>query len=246
MSCDIKYLTTWHCGYNLTRPELQHYDNNLIFSSYTTTIFISIIITKIYKSSWCVQLANCTKLIALSILNIVIKAHWRDLKFIKQSSPIPMVQSPIQLIALILTAGPAGPSLSSLQPVPDPYCPVSSGPGTHLVTVNKLVQASYTDTGPLKYMVHTKEEETSFCSTHQINTYNKHCLLSPTTIHKVHTTGCVKTQQTEESTISVNGFKYGDTTSVADQKGNLLLWQWKYESKNRSKSCSQAFSYTCI
>ena len=33
-----------------------------------------------------------------------------------------------------------------------PYCPVSSGSSIHLVTVNKLVQANYTDTGPLKHV----------------------------------------------------------------------------------------------
>ena len=31
-----------------------------------------------------------------------------------------------------------------------PYYPISSGPSTHLVTVNKLVRTSYTDTGPLE------------------------------------------------------------------------------------------------
>ena len=35
-------------------------------------------------------------------------------------------------------------------------------------------------------------------------TYNKHCLVFPTTIHEVHTTECVKPQQAEKNTVPVN------------------------------------------
>ena len=68
-----------------------------------------------------------------------LKAYWRDLKLIKQSSPIPVMLTPTLLT-----------TLSSLQPAPDTLLPISSGPNTRLVTVNKLVKASYTDTGPIK------------------------------------------------------------------------------------------------
>ena len=60
-----------------------------------------------------------------------------------------------------------------------PYCPVSSGHSTHLVTVNKPA-------GPPRSLVLTKEKETCFCSTQQINTYSTNCLLFPTTIHEIH------------------------------------------------------------
>ena len=55
-----------------------------------------------------------------------------------------------------------------------------------------------------------------------MNTYNKHCLLLPTTIHKVHTAKCITTQQAEKNTVPVNGFKQFDITSVASKKANLL------------------------
>ena len=46
----------------------------------------------------------------------------------------------------------------------------------------------------------------------------------PTTIHKVHTTECVKPQQAAKITVSANGFKWFDITCVADRKSNLLQY----------------------
>ena len=45
-----------------------------------------------------------------------------------------------------------------------------------------------------------------------------------TTIHEIHTTECVKPQQAAKNTVSANGFKWFDITSVADQKSNLLQY----------------------
>ena len=80
---------------------------------------------------------------------------------------------------LIWIAGPAVPSPCSLQPAPH-YCPLSSGPSIHLVTINKLLHA----TGPLKcthikhylqllvLLVLAKEEAAYFCSTQHTHTIN--------------------------------------------------------------------------
>ena len=63
-----------------------------------------------------------------------------------------------------------------------------------------------------------KEKTTYFYSTQQIKTYNKHCLVFPTTIHEMHTTECVKPQQAAKNTVSANGFKWFDITPVSDRK----------------------------
>ena len=46
----------------------------------------------------------------------------------------------------------------------------------------------------------------------------------PTTRHEIHTTECVKPQQAAKNTVSANGFKWFDITSVADRKSNLLQY----------------------
>ena len=66
--------------------------------------------------------------------------------------------------------------------------------------------------------------ETHFCSAQQIKTYNKHCLVFPTTLHKVHTTERVKPQQAAKNTVSANRIKWFDITSVAGRKSNLLQY----------------------
>ena len=53
-----------------------------------------------------------------------------------------------------------------------------------------------------------------------MNIDNKHCLLFPTTILKVHTTVCVTTQQTEN----------------ADRKGNLLQYHENMRVITRAKT----------
>ena len=88
-----------------------------------------------------------------------------------------------------------------------PFCPVSSGHSTHPVAINKVVQTSHAETGPLDYLVLSQEEETCFSNTQRINTCKQHCLLFPTTVHKINTTKRVTTQQTEMNTVLVNGFK---------------------------------------
>ena len=46
----------------------------------------------------------------------------------------------------------------------------------------------------------------------------------PTTIHEIYTTECVKPRQAAKNTVSANGFKWIDITSVADRKSNLLQY----------------------
>ena len=46
----------------------------------------------------------------------------------------------------------------------------------------------------------------------------------PTTIHEIHTTECLKPQQAAKNTVSANGFKWFDITSVADRKSNLFQY----------------------
>ena len=58
----------------------------------------------------------------------------------------------------------------------------------------------------------------------------------PTTIHEVLTTEWVKPQRAEKNTVSVNGFKYLDVTSVADRKGNLLQYHENTRVITRAKS----------
>ena len=48
--------------------------------------------------------------------------------------------------------------------------------------------------------------------------------MSPTTIHEIHTTECVKPQQATKNAVSADGFKWFDITSVADRKSNLLQY----------------------
>ena len=45
-----------------------------------------------------------------------------------------------------------------------------------------------------------------------------------TTIHKIHTTECIKPQKAAKNTVSANWFEWFDITSVADQKSNLLQY----------------------
>ena len=62
-----------------------------------------------------------------------------------------MVQRSTLLTACLDGWGSSGTlSVQSISQRQTPYYPVSSGPSTHLVTVNKLVRTSYTDTGPLE------------------------------------------------------------------------------------------------
>ena len=83
----------------------------------------------------------------------------------------------------------------------------------------------YTPKHNLKLLlVLAKEETTYFCSTQQIQTYNKYCLVFPIKIHEIHTTECVKPQQAAKNTVSANGFKWFDITSVAGRKSNLLQY----------------------
>ena len=89
-------------------------------------------------------------------------------------------------------------------------------------------------------LVLAKEEETYFCSTQQIKTYNKHCLVFPTTIYDVHTTECVKPQQAAKNTVSANGFKLFDTSSVADRKSSLFQY---HDARYRGKKCIHAPGY---
>ena len=45
-----------------------------------------------------------------------------------------------------------------------------------------------------------------------------------TTIHKIHTTECIKPQKAAKNTVSANWFEWFDITSVADRKSNLLQY----------------------
>ena len=60
--------------------------------------------------------------------------------------------------------------------------------------------------------------------------------MRPATIHKVHTTECVKPQQAAKNTVSANGFKWFDITSVADQKSNLLQYHENTRVITRAKT----------
>ena len=57
-----------------------------------------------------------------------------------------------------------------------------------------------------------------------------------TTIHKIHTTECVKPQQAAKNAVSANGSKWFDITSVADQKSNLLQYHENTRVITRAKT----------
>ena len=58
----------------------------------------------------------------------------------------------------------------------------------------------------------------------------------PTTIHEIHTTKCVKPQQAAKNTVSANGSKWFDITSVADRKSNLLQYHENTSVITRAKT----------